>query len=85
MALDKSIKHGKEKRKQYRGVKAIDKSTRNHGSDSWAEENRTISRKKLLQQDPELKALEKFDPRDYLSLDESSPQEPEPIKYYDYD
>jgi hypothetical protein len=32
MSLDKSIKSGKEKRKQYRGRKAIDSTCRNHGS-----------------------------------------------------
>ena len=40
MSLDKGIKHGKEKRKQYYGSKAIDKSCRNHGSDDWALANR---------------------------------------------
>lgn len=31
MSLDKSIEHGKEKRKPYYGAKAIAKSCRNHG------------------------------------------------------
>ena len=31
MSLDKAIKHGKEKRKPYRGGKAIDRTCRNHG------------------------------------------------------
>lgn len=31
MSLDKAIQHGKEKRKPYRGSKAIDSSCRNHG------------------------------------------------------
>jgi hypothetical protein len=31
MALDKAIKHGKEKRKPYRGAKAVCASCRNHG------------------------------------------------------
>jgi hypothetical protein len=31
MSLDKSIEHGKEYRKQYRGAKAVDKTCRNHG------------------------------------------------------
>jgi len=31
MSLDKAIKHGKEKRKRYRGSKAVDPSCRNHG------------------------------------------------------
>lgn len=31
MSLDKAIEHGKEKRKPYRGAKAIDPMCRNHG------------------------------------------------------
>ena len=31
MSLDKSIEHGKEHRKKYRGAKAVDKTCRNHG------------------------------------------------------
>lgn len=41
MSLDKAIEHRKEKRKQYRGSKAIDKTCRNHGSCQWCERNRT--------------------------------------------
>lgn len=40
MSLDKAIAHGKEKRKPYRGAKAVDATCRNHGSDKWCEENR---------------------------------------------
>ena len=40
MSLDKSIAHGKERRKPYRGSKAIDPSCRNHGGCPWCEENR---------------------------------------------
>lgn len=40
MALDKAIEHSKEKRKPYRGAKAIDCTCRNHGSCKWCEENR---------------------------------------------
>lgn len=43
MSLDKGILHGKEKRKQYYGDKAIDKSCRNHGSDDWSKANREYS------------------------------------------
>ena len=32
MSLDKAIASGKEKRKPYRGAKAIDGTCRNHGS-----------------------------------------------------
>ncbi len=38
--LDKAIASGKEKRKPYRGVKAIDRSCRNHGGCLWCEGNR---------------------------------------------
>ena len=31
MSLDKAIAHGKERRKPYRGAKAVDKTCRNHG------------------------------------------------------
>ena len=40
MSLDKAIEHGKEKRKPYRGSKAIDATCRNHGGWLWCEENR---------------------------------------------
>lgn len=40
MSLDKAIEHGKERRKEYRGSKAIDKTCRNHGGCEWCEENR---------------------------------------------
>ena len=40
MGLDKAIVHGKEKRKRYRGAKAIDATCRNHGSCAWCEANR---------------------------------------------
>lgn len=40
MSLDKAIDHGKEKRKPYRGPKAVDCTCRNHGTCKWCEENR---------------------------------------------
>lgn len=40
MSLDKSIYHGKEHRKPYRGSKAIDCTCRNHGSCDWCRQNR---------------------------------------------
>lgn len=43
MSLDKAIKHGKEKRKPYRGSKAIDQTCRNHGGCAWCESNRKIA------------------------------------------
>ena len=41
MALDKAIEHGKEKRRPYKGAKAVDCSCRNHGTCPWCLENRT--------------------------------------------
>ena len=46
MSLDKAIKHGKEKRKPYRGAKAIDYTCRNHGSCPYCEQNRTFNNRK---------------------------------------
>lgn len=40
MSLDKAIEHGKERRKPYKGAKAVDKSCRNHGSCNWCNSNR---------------------------------------------
>jgi len=46
MSMDKAILTGKEKRKPYRGAKAIDCTCRNHGSCPWCEGNRKYSSKK---------------------------------------
>lgn len=40
MSLDKAIQYGKERRKPYRGSKAIDPTCRNHGSCPVCEANR---------------------------------------------
>lgn len=48
MGLDKGIKHGKERRKQYRGVKAYCKMCRNHGSCDYCRDNRLHSDKKTV-------------------------------------
>lgn len=42
MSLKKAIEHGKERRKQYRGSKAVSCSCRNHGPCSYCKKNRTI-------------------------------------------
>lgn len=47
MGLEKSIKSGKERRKQYRGSKRVDRSCRNHGNCLWCEENRRYREKRL--------------------------------------
>jgi hypothetical protein len=46
MGLEKAIEHGKEKRKPYKGAKAVDCSCRNHGSCEWCRGNRTYNTNK---------------------------------------
>lgn len=59
MSLNKSITHGKEHRKPYRGAKAIDRTCRNHGSCEWCKENRTHKNdKRELRQVQELEEYE---------------------------
>lgn len=40
MGLEKAIKHFKERRKEYRGAKAVSGPYRNHGGCSYCEEGR---------------------------------------------
>lgn len=49
MSLDKAIEHGKERREQYRGAKAVDCSCRNHGGCPWCLGNRTFRTKRLVE------------------------------------
>ena len=42
MSLDKAIRFGKERRKEYRDSRRFDCSCRNHGSCSYCRSNRTI-------------------------------------------
>ena len=59
MSLDKTIEHGKEKRKPYRGSEAFDRSCRNHGGDPWDVEDRQYSRiKKDMEANEQLKEIE---------------------------
>lgn len=44
MSLDKAIQSGKERRRPYRGGKAVDRSCRNHGDCPYCRGNRLISR-----------------------------------------
>ena len=46
MSLDKAIEHGKERRKPYKGAKAVDKSCRNHGDCYYCEQDRLYKYKK---------------------------------------
>ena len=49
MALNKAIKHGKEKRKEYHGSKAIDPTCRNNKGCPVCEGNRTYQERKFLE------------------------------------
>ena len=60
MSLDKAIQYGKEKRKPYRGSKAIDCTCRNHGSCQWCIENR---KHKFRDKKPMIKEDENNDER----------------------
>ena len=40
MGLEKAIQHGKEKRRPYKGAKAVACSCRNHGTCEWCRQNR---------------------------------------------
>lgn len=58
MSLNKSIKYGKEKRKEYRKSKLFDCSCRNHGGCPWCESNRQFfDKKRRKSADDQLKDL----------------------------
>lgn len=46
MSLDKAIKYGKEKRKPYRGGKAVSNQCRNHGGCTWCRDGRLHTNKR---------------------------------------
>lgn len=46
MGLEKAIEHGKEKRKPYRGGKAVSHHCRNHGACTWCRDGRLHKNKK---------------------------------------
>ena len=47
MSLDKSIKSGKEHRKQFRGAKSVDSCCRNHGLCAYCQMNRFLKKKRI--------------------------------------
>lgn len=61
MSLDKSIKSGKEHRRQYRGSKRFDRTCRNHGGCPYCESNRKHSteKRKLIAKDKAKSEVEK--------------------------
>lgn len=46
MSLDKAIKHGKEKRKEWHGSQSFDKTCRTHGNCPYCQNARSYQRKK---------------------------------------
>ena len=48
MGLEKAIKSGKERRKEYHGAKAVDSTCRNNGGCPHCESNRLHSSRKRL-------------------------------------
>ncbi len=61
MSLNKSISHGKEHRKLYRGAKLMDCTCRNHGSCGWCKGNRMYKNdKRELRQVQELEEYERL-------------------------
>lgn len=62
MSLNKSIKHKKEKRKEYRGSKKWDKTCHNHGACGYCKNNRTYKNRKAEQKaNQKLKEAESAD------------------------
>lgn len=55
MSLDKAIKYGKEKRKPYRGAKAVDPTCRNHGDCPYCKEGRLHKGKRLEEESKDKK------------------------------
>lgn len=47
MSFDKAIEYGKEKRKPYKGAKAIDCTCRNYGNCEWCKGNRLYRQLKM--------------------------------------
>lgn len=72
--LDKAIKHGKEKRKEYRKSQAFDRSCRHGGSCSYCSGNRVFASKRRAPADFEtqenyvMAELEQVDPSDIVSM-----------------
>ena len=55
MGLEKAIQYGKEKRRPYKGAKAVDCSCRNHGTCEWCRQNRMYKTiRDLIRTDQEL-------------------------------
>lgn len=62
MSLDKAIKYGKEKRKEYTGAKAVDCTCRNHGSCEWCKRNRLYQQ--IKEEESARQALKDVDEND---------------------
>lgn len=72
--LDKAIKYGKEKRKEYRKSQAFDRSCRHGGSCSYCSGNRVFASKRRAPADFEtqesyaMTEFEQVDPSDIVSM-----------------
>jgi len=62
--LDKAITHKKEKRKQYRGSKAFDRTCRHGGSCSYCSNNRVFAGKRRTPVDANTQVDEFFTPHE---------------------
>jgi len=77
MSLDKAIMYGKERRRPYRGAKAIDPACRNHGDDDWAIESRLHKHKKR-----QLSAEEQLEELELEELEEDTQESDEDDRLY---
>ena len=48
MSLDQGIAHGKEKRKPYKGSKAVDRTCRNHGTCPYCQKKIKYKKQKQM-------------------------------------
>lgn len=60
MSLDQAIKHGKEKRKSYRGAKAVDPWCRNHSYCWICRENRLHKERITEEEIKHMKKMSKY-------------------------
>ena len=59
MGLEKAIRSGKERRKEYHGAKAVDSACRNNGGCPYCESNRLyVNRKRLIAAEEQFRECE---------------------------
>lgn len=64
MSLNKSIEHGKEHRKPYKGSKQYDPSCCNHGTCFWCQRNRRYREYKDKEKEKEKYSLDEYKLKD---------------------